>query len=100
MQKTDRKTGKTINILIDCGATNNYIDSKCKIGYSVKLETPNKVKKLYGYSYVKSKKSIHLFNYELTFFEINSLTGSNIILGIQGLREIGATIDLVNNEMK
>lgn len=80
-------------ILVDSGATYNYIKTNSQIGESVPLPQIYRPKTLHGYSEVKSKKIINLFDYDLTFFEINELVDYDMILGEQGLRQIKATIN-------
>lgn len=91
--RIDRDTGRKVNILIDSGATYNYIRTNINIGESVPLPRTYTPKTLHGYSQVKSIKTINLFGYDLTFFEINELTDYDMILGEQGLREIKASIN-------
>lgn len=91
--RRDRVTGQEITILVDSGATYNYIKKNSKIGESVPLPQIYKPKTLHGYSEVRSKKIINLLDYDLTFFEINELVDYDMILGEQGLREIKARID-------
>lgn len=83
-----------MTILIDSGASYNYIQSGLDIGESVPLNKVYMPKTLHGYSTVKSKKIINLFGYDLIFFEIDELKDFNMILGEQGLREIKARIDI------
>ncbi len=93
LQRHCRDTGKLINILIDTGATNNYISTKCNIGKPIKIK-PVKVKTLHGYSITKSKKNITLLEHNLTFFETDALEEFDMLLGEQGLRKIKAEINL------
>lgn len=78
---------------MDSGATYNYIGTNSKIGESVPLPNIYTPKTLHGYSKVSFKKIINVLNYNLTFFKINELVDYDMILGVQGLREIKATIN-------
>lgn len=87
-----RTTGQKVTILIDSGATYNYIRTNSTIGESVPLKQIYRPKTLHGHSVVKARQVINLFNYNLTFFEIEELTEYDMILGDQGLRQIKAKI--------
>lgn len=93
--RRDRATGRSVNILVDSGATYNYIQSNSTIGVSVPLPRIYTPKTLHGYSEVKSKRIINVLDYDLTFFEIKELVDYDMILGEQGLRQIKATIDFL-----
>lgn len=82
-----------MTILIDSGATYNYIRTNCDIGEPVPLNETYTPKTLHGHSKVNSKKLINILNYDLTFFEINELVDFDMILGEQGLRQMRATIN-------
>lgn len=82
--RRDRDTGKNLTILIDSGATYNYIRENLKIGESIPLPKIYKPKTLHGYSRVKSKKIINLLDHDLTFFEIAELIDYDMILGNRG----------------
>lgn len=89
----DKETGKEIHILIDSGASNNYIKKNCKIGSSIHLVKPILSKTLHGYAVIKSKKLINVLNNDLCFYEIDELREFDMILGEQGLRKIKAQIN-------
>ena len=93
MVRQDRTTGRQIIVMVDSGATYNYIKTNLTIGESIPLPQIYRPKTLHGYSEVKSKKIINLLDYDLTFFEINELVDYDMILGEQGLRQIKATIN-------
>lgn len=97
--RRDKSTGQEVTILVDSGATHNYIGTKSKIGESVPLHKTYTPKTLHGYSKVSSKKVINILNHDLTFFEINELIDYDMILGEQGLRQIKATINLLENKL-
>jgi len=82
-----------VTILIDSGATYNYIQTKSKIGKSIPLPQIYTPKTLHGYSEVKAKRIISLLDHDLTFFEINELVDYDMILGEQGLRQIKAVLN-------
>lgn len=91
--RRDRATGRCVTILVDSGATYNYISTTSKIGESVPLPQVYKPKTLHGHSRVSSKKIINILGYDLTFFEIEELKEYDMILGEQGLRQIKAKLD-------
>lgn len=93
MVRHDRKTGQQVTILVDSGATYNYIRSRSDIGKSILLPETCLIKTLHGYSVVRSKRIINLFGYDLTFFDIEELNEHDMILGGQGLKQIKATLD-------
>lgn len=97
--RQDRKTRERVNILIDSGATYNYIQTKSKIGESVPLPKIYTPKTLHGYSQVRAKRTINLLNHDLTFFEIDELVDFDMILGEQGLRQIKADINFFEYKM-
>lgn len=82
-----------MNILIDSGATFNYIQTKLDLGKSITLLKPCIIKTLHGHSVVKSKKIINLLGFDLTFFEIKELKEHDLILGEQGLAQMKAIIN-------
>lgn len=92
-------TGTPVNVLIDTGSTNNYINKICNIGKSIKIK-PFKTKTLHGFSIINSKKVITMYGHHLTFFEINELDEFDMILGEQGLRHIKAEINLFDYSLK
>lgn len=89
----DKETGKEIFILIDSGASNNYIKKNCKIRSSIRLVEPVLSKTLQGYATIKFKKLINDLNNDLCFFKIDELKEFDMILGEQGLRKIKAQIN-------
>lgn len=91
--RRDRATGQCITILVDSGATYNYISTKTQIGESVPLPQIYNPKTLHGHSEVSSKKIINVLGHDLTFFEIKELFDYDMILGDQGLRQIKANLD-------
>lgn len=82
-----------MTILVDSGATLNYIRTGIKIGESVSLSKGYKTKTIHGHSEIKLKKIINLLGYNLTFFEINELLEYDMILGEQGLRQMRAKLN-------
>lgn len=86
------ETNIKVNILIDTGATKNYISDKCEIGYRFKV-TPFVTKTLHGTSEISRAKSIIMFAQKLIFYETSILTDFDLILGEDGLRKIKANID-------
>lgn len=83
-----------MTILIDSGATNNYININSKIGKSIPLPRTLRTKSMHGISEIKSKRIINVLDNDLTFFDVNELTDYDMILGEQGLRQIKARINL------
>lgn len=59
---------KEIKILVDSGATNNYIKANLQIGNRVKLNKINIAKTLHGFSEIKYKQEIRLLNQKFGFF--------------------------------
>lgn len=90
--RRDRSTGQKVIILVDSGATYNYISTNSRIGESIPLPKIYTPKTLHGYLRVSSKKIINVLNHDLTFFEIDELVDYDMILGEQGLRQLKATI--------
>lgn len=82
-----------MTILVDSGATYNYIQTKSKIGESIPLPQIYTPKTLHGHSEVRAKRTINLLDHDLTFFEINELVDYDMILGEQGLRQMKAIIN-------
>lgn len=91
--RRDRSTGHKVIILVDSGATYNYIRTNSEIGESVPLPKVYTPKTLHGFSRVSSKKIINVLNHDLTFFEINELIDYDMILGEQRLHQLKATIN-------
>lgn len=94
MVRHERSTGNKIVILIDSGATNNYINENSKVGKSIPLPRIIRTKTLHGISEIKSKRIINVLDNDLTFFEIKELIDYDMILGEQGLRQVKASINL------
>lgn len=92
-------TGKPVTVLVDTGATNNYISFNCDIGKSVQIR-PTHTKTLHGNSVIKSKKVITLFGHHLSFYEIDELNDYDMILGEQGLRVLKAEVNLFDYSLK
>lgn len=89
----NKSTGREVTILIDSGATYNYIRADSKIGESVPLPKTYTIKTIHGYSKIHSKKIINVLDSDITFFEINELVDYDMILGEQGLRQIKAVLN-------
>lgn len=85
---------KEIKILVDSGATNNYIKANLQIGNRVKLNKINIAKTLHGFSKIKYKQEIRLLNQNLDFFEIDKLSDFDMILGEKSLRKMKSQINL------
>lgn len=81
MVRQERLTGQKVTILIDSGATYNYIQTNSNIGETIPLPKIYITKTLHGYSQVKAKKIINIFDHNLTFLEINELMDFDMILG-------------------
>lgn len=72
--RTDKRTGKKLNCLIDSGATNNYISKdNIKHGKIHKLKTSIFVKTIHGQSEISSYVKISLFTHNLTFYLLENL---------------------------
>lgn len=95
---TDRPTRQEITILIDSGATNNYISTKCNIGESVAIP-PIKTKSMHGYSIVTSKKLLSVLGTKMAFFELENLEDYDMILGLCGLRKLNAKVDFMSLQL-
>lgn len=95
--RTDRLTGKKFIGLVDTGASNNYILSK-HVGKAnlFKLKRSLIVKTIHGNSEITHYIIVHLFDHYMKFFIIDFLGNFDILLGMDGLRKIHATLDLMS----
>lgn len=82
-----------IKILVDSGATNNYIRNDLHIGERFWLNENKIVKTLHGFSKTEYKQQICLLGHNLDFFEIDKLVDFDMILGEKGLRKMKAQIN-------
>lgn len=94
MLRREGSNGRKVIILIDSGATHNYININSTIGTSILLPKSIKTRTLHGISVIKSKRIINILDNDLSFFDISELVDYDMILGEQGLRQIKTRINL------
>lgn len=90
---------KKIEILVDSGATSNYIKTNLRIGPRIKLNNPKFAKTPHGASDVKYKQRIRLLKHDLDFFEFDKLNDFDMILGETGLRKMKAHLDFASYKL-
>lgn len=90
---TSSITSKKYEILIDTGATHNYIDNNCDSSEKIKIK-PVRIRTMHGYSIVTTKRIIKILNKEITFFELNNIESCDMILGLEGLKSLNAIVNL------
>lgn len=85
---------------MDTGATHNYCTSEY-IGHGKKmdLEKPIHIKSIHNHEIVKSYYRINLLSEQHIFYEVENLGKFDMILGMKGLRKIGAKIDTKTFEL-
>lgn len=94
---TDRQTKKQLTGLIDTGASNNYITlANAFHGKLLILQKPIFVKTIHGTSKINYYVKVRLFRSNLKFFVIEKLDKFDLIVGLDGLRQINAKIDLTS----
>lgn len=86
---------KIYKILIDTGATHNYINRKCDSSEKIKIK-PIKIKTMHGYSMVDTKKVVRILKKNITFFELEDIQSFDMILGYEGLKVLNAEINFSN----
>lgn len=93
-------TGHKLMGLIDCCATNNYV---CVGGIPnaklIKLKNSKFVKTIHGKSEISTYVKINIFQHDLRFFVLDETGNFDLILGMDGLRKINATIDFTSFKM-
>ena len=92
--------GKTIKLLIDTGASKNYIKPIPELKNVTNVQEEFKVKSLHGCNSIENKCLMHLFNTTTTFFLLPSLSSFDGIIGLDLLNKINATLDFKNNILK
>lgn len=95
--RTDQQTGTKLVILVDSGATNNYVSQKnITHGKLIKLRNSVFVKTILGTTEITHFVKINLFGHDLRFYVVNYLGNFDLIFGMDGLRKINANIDLMS----
>lgn len=88
---------KNFEVLIDTGATHNYIKKSLKFNHSEKIK-PLQIISMHGKSIVNTKQTIKFMRKDIDFFEIDSIDNFDLILGWDGIRNLGAIIN--SNEIR
>lgn len=91
--RTIKSNSKEITILIDSGATNNYIRTNLHLGNRIELNQTRTSKTLHGSSKIRFKQKIRLLHQDLEFFELDKLCDFDMILGEKSLREMKAQMN-------
>lgn len=81
------------NILVDTGATHNYVKKTLKFNLTKKVK-PIQVISMHGNSIINTKQIIRFMNEELDFFEVDEINGFDLILGCNGIKKLNAVINL------
>jgi len=87
-------------LLVDTGASKNYIKQLPELKHIVPVETPFKVKSMHGSTNIQQKCLIYLFQVKSYFFLINTLKDFDGIIGLDLLKKVNATIDFTKNIIK
>lgn len=85
----------TYNVLLDTGATHSYVKKSLKFNVVEKVK-PMEVISMHGTSIVNTKQRIKFLGEDIDFFELDNITGSDLILGLQGIIVLNALIDIRN----
>lgn len=93
MKKTDKRTGKVLKILIDTGATYNYVKPGLLHNKRI-LENKCRVKSIHGESIIDSYQRVNMLQTCLDFYELKDLSEYDAIMGMAALSQIHGKIDI------
>lgn len=86
--------GKTVRILIDTGATLNYCTlENLSTARRIKLNRPVRVKTIHNEEQIEYCIRVDLLSEQHIFYVVANLGKFDMILGMNGLRKINASID-------
>lgn len=94
-ERTNLQTGQKYMILIDTGATNNYISRQAVQGIKhTPVSPPIYVQTIHGKTPITSYIYINIFSRDIKFFILKHTGHFDLIFGMDGLRQINANLDL------
>lgn len=92
--------GKTIKLLVDTGASKNYIKPLSGLNHIIPVDRGFMVKSIHGFNNIHEKCVINLFETNSPFFILPSLSTFDGIIGLDLLTRIGATLDFKRKEIR
>lgn len=94
------QTGQKYMIRIDTGSTNNYINSKLvNDKHKIPIKSKFYEQTINGTTQVKFYVKINIFGKEIRFFTLDHTGKFDLIMGIEGLERIDATLHLTTLTM-
>ncbi|GBP97607.1 Retrovirus-related Pol polyprotein from transposon gypsy [Eumeta japonica] len=85
---------KEYQVLIDTGASHNYVKPETMFNKHERLENYKYVYSVHGMTKITHKQNAKIFGKELVFFETTALKDFDAIIGYKGIKELNAKIDL------
>ena len=92
--------GKIIKLVIDTGASKNYIKPIKGLKGIIPVANPFIVKSIHGFTAIKEKCTINIFQTNSNFFILPSLSTFDGIIGLDLLTQTGATLNLKVGNLK
>lgn len=87
------KTGRRVRILIDTGASCNYMTTRNLNGRRLELSRPIHIRSIHRRETIKSYFRVDLLSEQHIFYEVENLGNFDMIFGMRGLRKIDAKMD-------
>lgn len=95
--RTDKQTGKKLIGYIDTGLKQNYILRSCvKHGDLITLQKSLSVPTINGHLDILHCVMVNLFSHDLIFLVIDNLGDFDLVLGMNGLTQINAILDVMS----
>lgn len=99
-ERHDKQTGKKVVGLIEIANLNNFITkSKVKHGVHIELVKPIEVQTKKGKVKITHYVLVNLFSHSLKFLIVEDLGDVDLTIGMNGLRQLNAKIDLMSFEL-
>lgn len=86
-------------MLIDTGASKNYVRPLKELKNITPVEKPFRLKSIHGHNVVDKKCIMHLFNTKTTFFLLPNLTTFDGIIGLDLLNQTNVLLDFKNKKL-
>ena len=91
--------GTTIKLLIDSGASKNYVRNLESLPSVVPVSSPFTVKSIHGSNAVRFKCILFMFGVESDFFILPNIGTFDGIIGLDLLKQVNGIIDLRNEKI-
>jgi len=89
-----------MKLLIDTGAAKNFIRPFKGLKGVRPVESPFAVHSIHGVTTIAKKCFISIFNLKATFFLLPDLTSFDAIIGLDLLKQAGASLCLASGQLK